>query len=68
MGCEVGVATQHKFENVLPHKILADLLMLSVCNLLYLPTAQVEKIICIEISTRIRAMEPKYTEAKMTDQ
>jgi hypothetical protein len=43
MECEVGVATRHKFENVLPHKGLADLLILSFCNLLYLPTALVGK-------------------------
>jgi len=64
MRCEDGVASQHKFEN----KILADLLMLNFCNLLYLPSSLVGKIICIKISSFIRTMGPKYTKAKMTDQ
>jgi hypothetical protein len=64
MGCKDGVASQHKFEN----KILVDLLMLSFCNLLYLPSFLVGKIICIKIGTSIRVMGPKYTKAKMTDQ
>jgi hypothetical protein len=64
MGCEDGVASQQKFGN----KILADLMMPSFCNLQYLPSSLVEKIICIKISTSIRTMGPKYTKAKMTDQ
>jgi hypothetical protein len=64
MGCEDSVASQHKFEN----KTLADLLMLSFCNLLHLPSSLVGKIICIKISTSIREMEPKYRKEKMTEQ
>jgi hypothetical protein len=68
MGYEDGVASEHKFENVLSHKILADLLMLIFCTLLYLLTVLVEKIICIKVSAGIRATGPKYTKAKITDQ
>jgi len=63
MGCEDGVASQHKFEN----KTLVDFLMLIFCNLLHLPSSLVGKIICIKISTSIRAMEPKDRKEKMTD-